>query len=266
MTSREKLKNIKRIVVKIGTSSVTHSNGRINLRRMESLSVALAELKNRGIDVILVSSGAVGAGAGILGLSERPKDVTLKQAAASVGQASLMQMYKNFFGAFNQHVAQILITKEDMGERKDVVSVIFQKLLELGIIPIVNNNDAVATDEIEFSDNDYLAAVVAGLVSADLLVILTDVDGLYDKSPSSPGAKRISEVKEITQEIEAMAGGTGSAFAMGGMFTKINAAKTCTKYNCDMVIAKADDPKILYNILDGEDIGTYFQASATEGE
>ncbi|NLV81902.1 MAG: glutamate 5-kinase [Synergistaceae bacterium] len=261
MESRKKLKTAKRIVVKIGTSSVTHSNGRVNLQRMKELALVLSDIRNRGIDVILVSSGAVGAGLSILGLKERPKEILLKLAAASVGQASLMQMYRSFFSVYNQTVAQILLTKEDVRARGDVVAGLFNQLLNLGIIPIVNNNDAVATDEIEFSDNDYLSAVVSGLISADLLVILTDTDGLCDENPkTNKDAKRIPQCDKITAKIESIAEGKGSAFAMGGMATKIIAAKKCTKNGCDTVIAKAEDPSILYSILDGADVGTLFPA------
>lgn len=265
MESRKNLKAVKRIVVKIGTSSVTHPNGRVNLRRMKELALVLSDIKNRGIDVILVSSGAVGAGLSILGLKKRPKEILLKLAAASVGQASLMQMYRSFFSEYNQNVAQILITKEDVRARGDIVAGLFNQILDLGIIPIVNNNDAVATDEIEFSDNDYLSAVVTGLISADLLVILTDTDGLYDKNPKkNKEAKRIPQVNKITAEIESIAEGKGSDFAMGGMVTKIIAAKKCTKIGCDMVIAKAEDPRVLYSILDGADVGTFFPAERGE--
>lgn len=261
MDSRKALTTTKRLVVKIGTSSITHPNGKVNLQRMKELAAVLTDIRNRGIDVILVTSGAVGAGLSILGLKERPDELLLKLAAASVGQASLMQMYRAFFNEYNQTVSQILITKEDVRSRGEVVSGLFNRLLELGIIPIVNNNDAVATDEIEFSDNDYLSAVVAGLIMADMLVILTDTDGLYDKNPkTNKDAVRISKCEKITSQIESMADGKGSAFAMGGMSTKIIAAKKCMRNGCNAVIAKAESPSVLYDILDGADVGTFFPA------
>ena len=261
MGSRESLKRAQKIVVKIGTSSITHPNGSINLQRMKKLASVLTDIKNSGKEVILVSSGAVGAGLSILGLKKRPEEILLKLAAASVGQASLMQMYRSFFNEYNQTVSQILITKEDVGARGEIITGLFNRLFTLGIIPIVNNNDAVATDEIEFSDNDCLSAVVAELISADLLVILTDTDGLYDKNPKTNGdAKRIPICDKITPEIESMAEGKGSAFAMGGMATKIVAAKKCVKSGCNAVIAKAEDPRTLYDVLDGKDVGTLFPA------
>jgi len=258
---RKRLKDYKKIVVKVGTSTVAYPNGRINLKRLEQLAWVLADLKNQGKDVTLVSSGAMGVGATALGLKERPKEIRLKQAAAAVGQASLIQIYKNFFNEYNQRVAQVLLTKEDVkeGERRKVVANTFETILGMDIIPIVNNNDAVTTYEFEFSDNDSLSAVVAGIVEAELLIILTDIDALYDSNPrQNPDAKRISVVKEVTKEVEDMAGDKGSEFSVGGMETKISAAKTCKGSKTDMVVADGSDPKILHRIIDGEDIGTLF--------
>ncbi|MGL4790215.1 MAG: glutamate 5-kinase, partial [Anaerotignaceae bacterium] len=199
MNYRENLKNRERIVIKIGTSTVTYPNGRINLRRLEQLAWVLADLKNQGKDIVLVSSGAMGVGSAVLGFDERPTEVRYKQAAASVGQASLIQIYKNFFSEYNQNVAQVLLTKEDVKdeERRGVISRTFETLLGMNIIPIVNNNDAVATVEFEFSDNDTLSAVVADVINADLLILLTDIDALYNSNPrENEEAKRISVVEK----------------------------------------------------------------------
>ena len=261
MNIRETLKHHKRIVVKIGTSTVTYPNGRINLRRLEQLAWVLADLKNQGKEVVLVSSGAMGVGSAALGFDKRPTEIRFKQAAASVGQASLIQIYKNFFNEYNQKVAQILLTKEDIknDERKNTASRTFETLLSMGVMPIVNNNDAVATVQFEFSDNDSLSAVVANLIHADLLVLLTDIDALYDSNPrKNADAKRISVVEEVTDDIMAMAGENGSAFSVGGMETKLIAAKMCKKTGTDMVIALGENPKILHDIMDGADVGTLF--------
>lgn len=261
MNYRENLKNRERIVIKIGTSTVTYPNGRINLRRLEQLAWVLADLKNQGKDIVLVSSGAMGVGSAVLGFDERPTEVRYKQAAASVGQASLIQIYKNFFSEYNQNVAQVLLTKEDVKdeERRGVISRTFETLLGMNIIPIVNNNDAVATVEFEFSDNDTLSAVVADVINADLLILLTDIDALYNSNPrENEEAKRISVVEKVTPEIEAMAGDKGSKFSTGGMATKLLAAKYCEEINADMVIAQGEDPKLLHKIIEGEDIGTMF--------
>ncbi|MCI8342187.1 MAG: glutamate 5-kinase [Firmicutes bacterium] len=261
MDYRQILKNHKRIVIKIGTSTVTYPNGRINLRRLEQLAWVLGDLKNRGKDIVLVSSGAMGVGCATLGLDARPTEIRLKQAASSVGQASLIQIYKNFFSEFNQKVAQILLTKElvNNDERKNTAARTFETLFEMNVVPIVNNNDAVATVEFEFSDNDTLSAVVANLIGADLLVLLTDIDALYDADPKvCAEAKRISVVEEVTENILAMAGEKGSAFSVGGMETKLQAAVQCRASKTDMVIALGEDPRILHRIIDGEDVGTLF--------
>lgn len=258
---RSNIKNHKKIVIKVGTSTVTYPNGAINLRRLEQLAWVLSDLKNSGKDIVLVSSGAVGVGSGILGFKERPTDTQCKQAAASVGQASLIQIYKNFFNEYSQNVAQILLNKDDVkeGGRKEVITRTFETILNMGVIPIVNNNDAVTTDEIEFSDNDGLSAVVANIVDADLLILLTDIDALYDSNPrANPNAKRVSVVEDITDEIEAMADDKGSEFSVGGMATKISAAKLCKESKTDMIIADGSDPRVLHKIIEGEDVGTLF--------
>ena len=260
MDYRAQLKDSKRIVVKIGTSTITYSTGRINLHRLEYLARVLADLKNRGMDVSLVTSGAVGVGSKILGFLEKPNEIKYKQAAASIGQASLIQMYKNFFSQYNQSVAQILLTKEDIldEKRKEIISSTFKTLFELNVIPIVNNNDAIATDEIEFSDNDNLSAIVAECVNADLLILLTDIDGLHTGNPrTDKNATRISVVENINESIIGMADDRGTVFSTGGMQTKIEAAaRVMNKTN--VVIANGEDPTIIYDILNGKDVGTLF--------
>jgi glutamate 5-kinase len=261
METRENLKNAKTIVVKIGTSSLAYAKGGINYERMERLSMVLSNIKNSGKKVILVTSGAVGVGSGILGWDKRPEKTKDKQAAAAVGQAVLMKIYQKFFSEFNQTLAQILLTKdgiEDPTRRNNAYNTI-GRLLELGVIPIINENDTVSTDEIEFGDNDTLSANVAALMKADLLVILSDIDGLYTSNPNKdPNARRISTVYEITEDIENAAGTSDSTFGKGGMITKITAAKTCTQAGVNMVIANGKDVTILFDILAGKEIGTLF--------
>lgn len=259
---REQLKQYKRIVIKVGTSMVTYPNGRLNLKRVERLAWVLSDLRNQGKEVVLVTSGSIGIGSVRLAFEERPKETKKKQAAAAVGQAILMQVYQNFFNEYNQKMAQILLTKDDIvnDERKNNTMNTFETLLELGVIPVVNANDTISTDEIGFSDNDKLSALVASILGADLLILLTDIDGLYDADPKeNPYAKRISYVEGITKEIEAMAGEKGSKFSVGGMTTKIEAAKMCMEQKLDMVIALGENPTIVFEVLDGEDVGTYFR-------
>lgn len=259
--NREKLRESKRVVVKVGTSTLTYPNGRLNLQRIEKLAWVLADLQNQGKDVILVTSGAIGVGSVRLDFKERPKETRTKQAAAAVGQAVLMQIYQNFFIQYGQKVAQILLTKEDFreGERKQNTINTFETLLELRVIPVVNANDTISTFEIEFSDNDTLSAHVAGLMQADLLIILTDIDALHDSDPKlNPKSQRISCIKEITEEVMQMAGTNGSTFSVGGMATKIAAAKICQEHNVDMVVAEGENPTIVHKIINGEDIGTLF--------
>lgn len=258
---RENLINAKRIVIKIGTSSITYENGSLNLKKIERLAFVISDLRNQGKEVILVSSGAIGVGSVRLGFSKRPKEMSVKQAAAAVGQAVLMQIYHNCFMQYNQNVAQILITREETQNDKRLLNTIntFDTLLNLGVIPIVNENDTISTYEIEFSDNDTLSATVATFMNADLLIILTDIDSLYDGDPrTNKGAKRIVVVEEITSEIISMGGKNGSAFSVGGMATKITAAKLCVENGCDVVIASGDDPSFIHSIIDGDDIGTLF--------
>ncbi len=252
-----------RIVVKVGTSTLTHATGRLNIRRVESLCKTLADLKNAGHEIILVSSGAIGMGVGKLMLPSRPEDMPTKQAAAAVGQCELMYTYDKLFEEYHHTVAQILLTGSDVENEerhKNFRNTIF-RLLELGAMPIVNENDTVVTDEIALGDNDTLGAVVAVSVAADLLVLLSDIDGLYTADPhKDPNAKLISEVAAITPEIEALAGGKGSALGTGGMATKLHAAKMVAEAGTDMIIANGSNPKLLYDIADGKAVGTRFLA------
>lgn len=260
---KEHLKDVKRIVVKVGTSTLTHSTGLLNLNRIENLVRQLSDVHNRGIEVILVTSGAIGAGVGKLGLKSKPKTIPEKQAAAAVGQGILLHMYEKLFSEYGKIVGQILLTRDDISHRMRFLNAsnTFYALLEQGVIPIVNENDAIVVDEIKFGDNDTLSAMVASLVNADLLILLTDIDGLYDSNPkTNPNAKFISHVKEITDEIVASAEGAGSSLGTGGMITKINAGKIAISSGSSMIIVNGDGPNILNDILDGKDLGTFFEA------
>lgn len=255
------LTNSKRIVVKVGTSTLTHQTGKLNLLQLEKLVRELADLANQGKQIILVTSGAVGAGVGRLGLSSRPRNLPEKQAAAAVGQGVLLHMYEKIFSEYGQVVAQILLTREDLADRKRYLNArnTFFALLRFGVLPIVNENDTVAVEEIRLGDNDTLSALVAGLVDADLLVLLTDIDGLYDSNPKlNPKAKLIPVIEEVTAEIEAMAGGAGSQFGTGGMGTKLMAAKVAMSSGIPMVIANGEYDKILHDILTADFKGTLF--------
>lgn len=259
----------KRLVVKVGTSTLLREGGGVNLREMDALARVLSDLKNMGHQVILVSSGAIGVGAGKLGLKERPRELRFKQAAAAAGQCELMHLYDKFFAEYGQTVAQILLTDEDVEHpvRAEHLSGTFEALLELGCIPVVNENDSVSAAEIEtgqrkvLGDNDTLSAIVAGLCRADLLVLLSDIDGLYDADPrKDPKAKLIHRVEAITPEIEALAGGGGTKWGTGGMYTKLTAAKRALEHGIDMVIANSDKLDALYDIVEGKDAGTRFAA------
>ena len=258
------LKHAKRIVFKVGTSTLTYENGKLNLRRIEYLCRTLSDLQNSGRRIVLVSSGAIGVGVGKLGLARRPDETAKKQALAAVGQCELMFIYDKFFGEYHQNVAQVLLTADVTARENSRTNVVntFSELLSMGIIPIVNENDTVAVDELEgrnFGDNDTLSAIVASLVGADALVILTDIDGLYDKNPKTcPDAKRIPLVRAITDEVRAMAGGAGSSRGTGGMATKIRAAQVAAESHIPTVILAGDDPENLYRVFEGEDIGTVF--------
>ena len=250
-----------RIVIKIGTSTLAYSTGHVNVRHIEKFCKVVSDIKNAGEEVIIVSSGAVGMGMGKLFLKERPTETTMKQAAAAVGQCELMYTYDRLFGEYNHTVAQMLLTAANLTDEVQHANFIgtLGKLLELGVIPIINENDTVATKELTIGDNDTLAAIVAESVGADLLVLLSDIDGLYSADPrTDPTAKLIPLVARVTPEIEALAGGRGSAVGTGGMITKLEAAKIATGAGCDMVIANGKDPAILYDILDGTFTGTKF--------
>ena len=250
-----------RIVIKIGTSTLAHSTGHLNIRLVEELCKTISDIKNAGHQVILVSSGAIGMGVGKLGLLERPKDIPTKQAAAAVGQCELMYTYDKLFGEYNHTVAQLLITGEDIRthQRHENFSNTLYRLLELGAMPIINENDTVSTDEIVIGDNDTLAAYVAESVQAELLILLSDINGLYTADPhKNPDAKLIPVIEELTDEIYALAGASSTKQGTGGMVTKLRAAAIATKAGCDMVIANGKTPGNLYDILDGKAVGTRF--------
>ncbi len=264
MDYREALKDKRRIVVKIGTSSLSYPNGRMNFHSIEKLAYVLSAIRQRGVQVILVTSGAIGVGAGRLGLTERPKELAKKQALAAVGQAALMKIYQKFFEEYNQTVAQVLLTKDvvTIPGGKQNASRTLHKLLDMDIIPIINENDTIATYEIEFGDNDTLSAIVASLIEADLLVILSDIDGLYSADPRTvDSAEIIHSVLEVTPELEQLASGAGSSFSTGGMVTKITAAKICQKDGIDCLITSGSDPAIIFDILAGKEVGTHFVAN-----
>ena len=252
-----------RIVIKVGTSTLAHSTGNINIRHVEELCKVMSDLKNAGHEIILVSSGAIGMGVGKLSLKEKPQDMPTKQAAAAVGQCELMYTYDKLFSEYNHTVAQILLTGLDLEdtERYHNIQNTMNRLLELNVLPIINENDTVSTHEIAVGDNDTLGAIVAVSMKADLLVLLSDIDGLYTADPhKDENAELISVVKEISPEIEALGGGKGSSLGTGGMVTKLNAAKLCMSKGTDMVIANGANPSVLYDIVDGEKIGTKFIA------
>ena len=256
-----------RIVIKIGTSTLAHKSGLLNIRRVEELCKVMSDLKNAGNEVILVSSGAIGMGAGKLSLSEKPSDIPTKQAAAAVGQCELKYTYDKLFSEYNHTVAQILITGEDIEhkERKANFENTMCRLLSLGAIPIINENDSIATDEIVIGDNDTLGAIVATAINADLLILLSDIDGLFTADPhKDKNAVLLTRVDEITPEIEGMTGGAGSKFGTGGMATKIKAAKIATEAGIDMIIANGKEPHILYDIVEGKPAGTRFVARKVE--
>ncbi len=250
-----------RIVVKVGTTTLAHTTGRLNIRRVEQLCKVLSDLKNAGHEIVLVSSGAIGMGVGKLGLRERPQDMPTKQAAAAVGQCELMYVYDKLFSEYHHTVAQILLTGSDVrdAQRQENFHNTLFRLLELGALPILNENDTVATEEIVIGDNDTLAAIVAVSVRADLLILLSDIDGLYTADPrTDKTARLIPTVSEITPELLALAGGSGSGLGTGGMATKLRAAQTVNANGIDMVIASGADPDILYRIAAGEPAGTRF--------
>ena len=250
-----------RIVVKIGTSTLAHVTGHLNIRAVEELCKVISDVKNAGHEVIIVSSGAIGMGVGKLGLHERPTDIPTKQAAAAVGQCELMYTYDRLFSQYNHTVAQLLITGDDIAnnERHMNFSNTVSRLLALNVIPIINENDTVATHEIVIGDNDTLAAIVAESVKADKLILLSDIDGLYTADPHTHAdAKLISIANEVDDALIALAGGSNGNLGTGGMLTKLEAAKICLKCGCDMIIANGANPANLYDILEGKRIGTTF--------
>lgn len=250
-----------RIVVKIGTSTLAHATGHLNIRRVEELCCVISDIKNAGHEVILVSSGAVGMGVGKLGLHQRPTDIPSKQAAAAVGQCELMYTYDKLFSEYHHTVAQLLITGDDVANetRHQNFSNTLNRLLELRALPIINENDTVATEELGIGDNDTLAAIVAKSVQADLLVLLSDIDGLYTADPHThPDAKLISRVNKVDDEILSLAGVSGSNLGTGGMVTKLRAASICLDCGCDMIITNGNRPAVLYDIVDGKQVGTTF--------
>lgn len=257
------LKQAKTIVFKVGTSTLTHESGKTNLKCMDELVTVLSDLMNEGRQVVLVTSGAIGVGVGKLGLPARPKDTAGKQAAATVGQCELMFMYDKFFSQYGHKVGQLLITKEDVDDPKRRGNLVqaFEKLFEFDAIPVINENDAVAVDEIVYGDNDSLSAVVATLIHADALVILTETNGLYTANPmKDPTARRIPQVTEITDEIRGCVSRDGTALGTGGMVTKLHAAEIATAAGVDTYVICGKDPRDIYRLMDGEDLGTHFAA------
>ena len=250
-----------RIVVKVGTSTLAHATGRLNIRHVEQLVKVLSDLKNAGHEMILVSSGAIGMGVGKLNLPGRPGDMPTKQAAAAVGQCELMYTYDRLFGQYNHTVAQMLLTWEDFDHENRLHNLqnTLERLLQLHAIPIINENDPVACEEYSLGDNDTLAALVAKCIHADLVVLMSDIDGLYTADPHThPDAKLIPVVEEITPEIELLAGGAGSALGTGGMLTKVTAAKRATEAGVDMIITNGAHAEVLYDIVEGKQVGTRF--------
>lgn len=254
----------KRVVVKVGTSTLTYENGKLNLKRIERLCKVLSDLQNSGREIVLVTSGAIGVGVGKLGLPGRPEETEKKQAVAAVGQCELMFIYDKFFGEYNRVVAQVLLTGDVVANehnRRNTENT-FAELLKMDIIPVVNENDTVAVDELvgsQIGDNDTLSAIVAKLVRADLLVILTDIDGLYDSNPrENPAAKRIPFIPRVTREILSLAGGTGSNRGTGGMRTKVTAAGTANEAGITCCVMSGAVPEKLYSLFEGEQIGTVF--------
>ena len=252
-----------RVVCKVGTSTLTHATGRLNIRRVEALCRVLSDIKNAGHEVILVSSGAIGMGVGKLNLSARPQDMPGKQAAAAVGQCELMYVYDKLFSEYHHTVAPILLTGEDLRDeaRHANFTNTMLRLLSYGAIPVINENDTVSTEEIAVGDNDTLGALVAESVQADRLIVLSDIDGLYTADPrKDPSARRLEEVTEITDEVLSLAGGSGSGLGTGGMATKLAAARICLAAGVEMIIMNGKDPERLYDVMEGKKVGTRFGA------
>ena len=254
-----------RIVVKVGTSTLAYPTGLLNIRRVEELCRVLSDLKNAGNEVVLISSGAIGMGVGKLGLGKRPTDIPTKQAAAAVGQCELMYTYDKLFGEYNHTVAQILLTGSDFrhDDRFENFRNTMTRLLELDVLPIINENDTIATEEIKVGDNDTLSAYVSVLCHSESLIILSDIDGLYDCDPhKNPDAKLISTVAKIDDTILSYAGGAGSNRGTGGLITKLHAAQIVTEHQIPMFIVNGRNPEILYDLFEGKHVGTYFMSSS----
>lgn len=261
--NRELLQKKNRIVVKVGSSTLTHETGKLNYHRIERLAMEIADLANQGKEMVLVSSGAVSAGMGPLGLSARPKTIRKKQAVAAVGQGVLMHTYEKMFREYGQNVGQVLLTRMDAQDRKKFMNSrnTLLTMLQMGVIPIINENDVVAIDEFKIGDNDTLSAMVSNFIEADLLIILSDVDGLYTANPQThPEARIIPVVTEVDKHVYDIAGGAGSSIGTGGMYTKIQAASIATSSGVDMVIASGSEDGVLRRICQGEDVGTWFTA------
>ena len=266
MTHRKYLKDKKKIVVKVGTSTLAYDNGKMNLQRMEKLVRVLADLHNSGREVILVSSGAVGMGVGMIGLEKKPTDLVKKQALAAIGQVGLLRLYQKFFDEYNKTVAQVLLTKdgiENSLRRKNARNTI-NELVDMGIIPVVNENDTVITDEIEFGDNDTLSAAVATLIHADLLLILTNTDGVFTADPHiHHSAQKVPKVMKASDDLKDVDLEGSSKLGSGGMASKIAAAELCREHNVDVVIADGSEPGTIMDVLEGKDLGTFFVSDAT---
>jgi glutamate 5-kinase len=268
MDFRKDLKNKKRIVVKVGSSSLVHKDtGEIDFIKVERLIRVLSDLKNQGKDVVLVSSGAVTVGCKTLGLHKRPEVLSMIQACAAVGQGELMMLYQKLFMEYNHKAAQVLLTFDVITspERRKNAENTLKQLLDLDIVPIVNENDTVATDEIEFGDNDTLSAIVSTLIGADLLILLTDIDGFYTDDPrKNPKAKRISVIEEIDDSLKDMAKGTVTSYGTGGMYTKIAAAQIASHAGAETAILESTDMEIIHNLINGEDVGTLFVSDTSK--
>lgn len=255
------LKNVQKIVVKVGTSTLTKSDGQLNIEKIKKIVLELSNLSDKGYDVALVTSGAVGAGMGMLNMPERPKTLSEKQAVSAVGQVSLMHLYQTLFQEYNKVIGQLLLTKGEFSDRRRYLNVrnVCNTFFDKKIIPVINENDAIVADELKVGDNDTMSALVSGLIDADLVIILSDIDGLYNKNPQKyEDAKLIELVGDITEDVKNMAGGEGSKFGTGGMITKIIAAEMATKIGTNLVIANGDDPKNITRVVEKENIGTLF--------
>lgn len=264
-TARQTLALCKRVIIKVGTSTIMYPNGTVNLQRLDKLAFVLSDLRNQGKEVILVSSGAVGVGLHRLNLKESPKTIPEQQAVASVGQSELMNLYSNFFFNYGQIIGQVLMTRDIVEFPESRLNAIntFEQLLKKNVIPIVNENDTVAVDELDhstkFGDNDRLSAIVAEITQADLLIMLSDIDGFYDRNPNEDAdAELFREINDVTPRLFSLAGGVGSEFGTGGMVTKLTAAEHILKQTSQMVLANGEDPTIIFKIIAGEDIGTLF--------